>query len=234
MKNKPIDLVDLRLRADYLTEQIILGLKARSRFPINMQTFSEIFHDNKTWFMYRLKKAQDLDSEFGRFLYNQQSPFLFKRSELSKSLVKEMPMQEGFLGIELNHSKEIIDLYKKMLYDICVDDDNRATYGETTKLDVELILNLNERLVSFGQQVAWTKVHTMPSLLKETDSDKIRQMIVFKDREDEVVKNSVSLAQKHGLTNIEGIRSFTRTLIEFTTRVEIETILKISEEKIEL
>lgn len=229
MKNKPIDLVDLRMRADYLTEQIILGLKSRSRFPLNMQTFSEIFHDNKTWFLYRLKKTQDLDSEFGRFVYNQQNPFLFKQSELAKSLVKDVPSTEGFEGIELNHSKEIIDLYKKMLYEICIDDDNRSTYGETTKIDVDLILNLNERLVSFGQQVAWTKIHTISGLTKETDSDKLRELIVSRDREDEVVKHAVNLAQKHGLTNIESIRDFTRVLIKFTTQIEIETILLIQQ-----
>lgn len=217
------------MRADYLTEQIMSGLKLRSKFPLNMQTFSEIFHDNKTWFMYRLKKEQDLDSEFGRFVYNQQNPFLFKQSELSKSLVKDAPSTEGFGGIELNHSKEIIDLYKKMLYEICADDDNRATYGETTKLDVELILNLNERLVSFGQQVAWTKIHTISALSKETDSDKLRELIVSRDREEEVVKHSVTLAQKHGLTNIESIKDFTRVLINFTTRIEIETILLIQQ-----
>ena len=40
-----------------------------------------------------------------------------------------------------------------MLYEICVNDDNKSTYGETTKIDVENVLNLNERLVGFGQQV---------------------------------------------------------------------------------
>jgi chorismate mutase len=229
MRNKPMDLVDLRLRGDYLTEQIMLGLRTRSKFSLNMQTFSEIFHDNKTWFMYRLKKEQDLDSEFGRYLYNQQNPFLFKKEELSKSLVKEQLQTEGFEGIELNHSKEIIELYKKMLYEICADGDDRATYGETTKIDVDLVLVLNERIVSFGQQVAWTKIHTISGLTKETNSDKIREIIVSREREEEVVKNAVSLAQKHGLTNIESIKDFTKVLINFTTQIEIETILLIQQ-----
>jgi hypothetical protein len=90
-------------------------------------------------------------------------------------------------------------------------------------------LNLNERLVSFGQQVAWTKVHSNPELKKETDSSKIRELIVSKDREVEVIKNAVSLAQKHSLTNIESIKDFVKILIDFTTRVEVETILKLQE-----
>jgi len=227
--DRVIDLVELRMRGDYLTEQIILGLKTRSRFPLNMSTFSEIFYDKKTWFLYRLKKVQDLDSQFGRFLYRQQKPFLFKISELEKPLIKPLLINEGCIGLELNHAKEIIDLYKKMLYEVCMDDDNRSTYGETTKIDVENVLNLNERLVSFGQQVAWTKVHSNPELKKETDSSKIRELIVSKDREVEVIKNAVSLAQKHNLTNIESIKDFVKILIDFTTRVEVETILKLQE-----
>lgn len=227
--DKVIDLVELRMRGNYLTEQIILGLKTRSRFPLNLGAFSEIFYDKKTWFLYRLKKVQDLDSEFGRFLYKQQKPFLFKITELEKPLIKVPLSNDGFVGVELNHEKEIIDLYKKMLYEICVDDDNKSTYGETTKIDVENVLNLNERLVIFGQQVAWTKIHSNPGLKKETDSDKIKEMIVSKEREAEVMKNAVSSAQKYGLINIENIKDFVRLLIDFTTRVEIETILLINQ-----
>jgi len=229
MKNKPIDLIDLRMRADYLTEQLILGLKNRSKFPINMQTFSEIFSDNKTWFLYRLKKEQDLDSEFGRYLYNQQSPFMFKKEELSKPLLKEIPLAEGFEGIGVDHSKQIVDLYKKMLYEICVNNDNRLTYGETTKLDVELVLILNERLINYGQQVAWTKVNTVSGLLKETDPQKIREIVTSKERELEVIKHASMLAQRHGLTNIESIKDFTKVLIDFTTQIEIETVLIIGQ-----
>ncbi len=225
MQNKPIEIIELRMRADYLTEQIILGLKNRSKFPLNSQTFSEIFHDNKTWFMYRLKKEQDLDAEFGRYLYNQQSPFLFKKSELSKPLLKETITDDGFGGVGVDHSKEIIDLYKKMLYEICSNDDIRSTYGETTKIDVDNILLLNERLVSFGQQVAWTKINTISHLVKETDSDKIREIFVSKEREADVIKHASLIAQKYGLTNIENVKDFVKTLIDFTTRIEIETIL---------
>ncbi len=220
------------MRGDYLTEQIILGLKNRSKFPINLQTFCEIFRDNKTWFMYRLKKEQDLDSEFGRYLYNQQSPFMFKREELSKPLVKDVPLKEGFIGPELNHSKQIVDLYKKMLYEICASEDNTSTYGETTKLDVDLILILNERLISFGQQVAWTKFSTISDLSKEIDPEKIRSIIVSSERESDVIKHSTMLAQKYGLTNIESIRDFTKILIDFTTQIEIETILMLGQNQL--
>ncbi len=225
MKEKPIDLIELRMRGDYLTEQILVGLRNRSKFPINLQTFSEIFFDNKSWFMYRLKKEQDLDSEFGRYLYNQQSPFMFKEEELSKPLLKELPSPEGFKGVGVDHSKQIVDLYKKMLYEICAKDDNRATYGETTKIDVGIVLLLNERLVDFAQQVAWTKMSTNSQLSKETDSEKIKEIIVSKERENDVIKNAAILAQKHGLTNIESIKDFTKVLIDFTTQIEIETIL---------
>ena len=231
MPNKPIELIELRMRTDYLTEQIILGLRNRSKFALNMQTFSEMFHDNKTWFMYRLKKEQDLDAEFGRYLYNQQDPFLFKKEELSKPLIKETITDAGFGGVALDHSKEIINLYKKMLYEICINDDTRSTYGETTKIDVSNVLLLNERIVSFGQQVAWTKLNTITHLGKENDVEKIKEIIVSKDREIEVIKHSSMLAQKHGLTNIESIKDFAKVLFDFTTQIEVETILLVNKNK---
>ena len=227
MQNKPLELVELRMRADYLTEQLILGLRNRSKFPLNSQIFSEIFHDNKTWFMYRLKKEQDLDAEFGRYLYNQQDPFIFKKDELSKPLLKETITDAGFGGVALDHSKEIIDLYRKMLYEICSNDDIRSTYGETTKIDVDNVLLLNERLVSFGQQIAWTKLNTISHLAKETDSEKIREILVSKDREIEIIKHASLMAQKYGLTNIESLKDFIKVLIDFTTQIEIETVLAI-------
>jgi hypothetical protein len=227
MQNKPLELIELRMRADYLTEQLLLGLRNRSKFPLNLQTFSEIFFDNKTWFLYRLKKEQDIDAEFGRYLYNQQDPFLFKKEELSKPLLKEIITDAGFGGVALDHSKEIIDLYKKMLYEICANDSNRATYGETTKIDVNNVLLLNERLVSYGQQIAWTKINTISHLVKETDPEKIRELLVSKERELEVIKHATLMAQKHGLTNIESLKDFVRVLIDFTTRIEIETVLLV-------
>ena len=179
--------------------------------------------------MYRLKS-----SGFGcticRFLYNQQKPFLFKASELDKPLIKPPIINEGFVGFDLNKEEEIIELYKKMLYEICVNDDNRSTYGETTKIDVENVLNLNERLVGFGQQVAWTKINLNPVLKKETDVGKIKELIVSKEREAEVLKNVVNSAQKNNLSNIESIKDYVKTLIEFTTEIEVETILKLQKQ----
>ena len=96
--DRGISLVELRMRGDYLTEQIMLGLKTRSRFPLNLSTFSEIFYNKRTWFMYRLKKVQDLDAQFGRFLYNQQKSFV-QSSELDKPLIKPPINNEGFVDL---------------------------------------------------------------------------------------------------------------------------------------
>ena len=103
-------------------------------------------------------------------------------------------------------------------------------YGETTKIDVENVLNLNERLVGFGQQVAWTKINLNPVLKKETDVGKIKELIVSKEREAEVLKNVVNSAQKNNLSNIESIKDYVKTLIEFTTEIEVETILKLQKQ----
>ncbi|MEK6959289.1 MAG: hypothetical protein AABW59_04565, partial [archaeon] len=75
-----IDIAELRIKIDQLSEKIMSGLKTRSRLPLNEGTFSKEFSEGMTWFMYRLKKDQDLDSEFGRFLYYDQHTLVFEKS----------------------------------------------------------------------------------------------------------------------------------------------------------
>ncbi len=61
MNNNAIELVDLRLKIDQLNEKILSGLKARSHYPLNLSTFSDTFAEGKSWFLYRLKKEQEIE-----------------------------------------------------------------------------------------------------------------------------------------------------------------------------
>jgi len=221
-----MELSDLRLRLDQLNEKIISGLKSRSKYTCNFKTFEEIFSNNKSWILYRLKKEQDIDSEFGRFHYHDQTPFYYSKDQLAKSKIKRKVNSNGVEPIKIDLSKEIIELYKKVLNELCLSGDNEDCYGETTKLDVENILEINERIIGLGEQVAYYKINTYPSLLDLSSKSEIKLKLLAPERENEVIEKSILLAQKYDISNTGAIREFTKKVIELTTTAEIEFILK--------
>ncbi len=219
-----IDLEDLRIKIDQINEKLISGLKNRSRIPLNKKIFEEKFFNNLTWFEYRLKKEQDLDSEFGRFLYYDQQPFLFSKKELSKPKIGEVnPL--GLEPVEMDFSKKIFSLYKKTIFELCENKEDRSAFGEATKQDVENILTLNERTVGIGQQVAAFKLGKDP-LLKKKCPKMIRKNLVKPKREKEVIKSMKNIAKKYGVGNSDLIEKFARQIIEITLDAEVYFIKK--------
>jgi chorismate mutase len=226
MENNAIEITDLRIKIDQLNERILSGLKTRSRFSLNQGTFRESFADGKTWFMYRLKKEQDLDAEFGRFMYNDQAPFIFSKEEIAKSKVSISANNNGIKQIQIDISKEILDLYKEILYSICQPGEDKNNFGETTKLDVEIILALNERIVGVGEQVAGYKMQANPEIIKITNKEELKKALYVPEREKEVIERMGKVAEKYGLTNIEQMKEFARRIIELTKEVEMQRILR--------
>jgi chorismate mutase len=219
-----IDINDLRIKIDQLNEKIISGLKTRSRFSLNKKTYSEKFSNNLSWIMYRLKKEQNLDSEFGRFLYYDQQPFVFSKNELNKSKIGGVK-NKGVAPIKIDLSKPIITLYKNTITDLCENKEEPETYGETTKIDVENMLTLNERTVALGEQVAAYKITTEPSLLKLKTKKEICNNLIKPEREKEVITKMNLIAKKYGVGNEKIISNFSKELIKITLNSEVNFIL---------
>jgi len=225
--NKKINLTELRIKIDQMNEQIISGIKQRSLYPINQGIYTKKFINNTTWFLYRLKMEQDIDAQFGRFLYSDQAPIFFKKEELNKSLKeRKAPKIDGLASIPIDKSKEILLAYREVIEQICEKIDDEDTYGETTKLDVNNVLTINERVLGLGELVAEYKIKSFPEILKEKDKSKIKQMLIVPQREIEVIESAKEIAQKYGLLKINAIENFMKKIIDITTSAEIEYILK--------
>jgi len=220
---KTIDLVNLRVKIDKMNDKLLSLVSTRMNYPQNLNTFEENFADGKTWFLYRLKKEQDLDSEFGRFLYNDQLPFIFKKDELAKAKITKIN-SSGIAPIELDLSDKIMKLYKKLLGGLCIAKEDKGTYGETTKLDVEIILTINERTTAIGEHVSAFKLQNEPKL-KSLSVEEVRANLINKDREAEVTNNIINTAKKYGIENDELMRKFAKDLIEITLDSEVYFIL---------
>lgn len=230
MENKSININELRIKIDQLNQKIISGLKDRSRFAANLNTFKKEFNNGLTWFEYRLKKEQDLDSEFGRFMYYDQQPFLFSKKELSSSKVKS-PINKGYKPLDIDLSKKILSLHKNTLTNLCENKEDLSTYGETVKLDVDIILTLNERTVGIGEQVAAYKLDEEPELFELKTAKEIRKKLIKPEREKDVINKTADLCKKYEIKNINLMKKFAKDLIEITLDAEVHFILNSNKKK---
>jgi chorismate mutase len=218
------DINELRVRIDQLNEKIISNLKTRSNYPVNIKVFEEEFSDGLSWFKYRLKKEQDLDSEFGRFMYYDQQPFIFKKNDLEESKINE-PEHKGTKPIDIDLSEKIIKLYKNTIENICESKEDVRCFGETTKQDVENILTLNERTAGIGEQVAAFKTNENPELKNISDFEELRNKLRNVKREEEVINSMINIARKYEIENISSIEKFAKELIEITLDAEVHFII---------
>lgn len=220
-ENGLIDINDLRVKIDQTNDKIISNLKNRSRYPLNKKLFNLEFEKGLTWFEYRLKIEQDLDSVFGRYMYYDQQPVLFKKNELSKSKVK-IKFKKGAKPVYIDYSKRLINLYKRTIKELCENNkDQESSYGETTKLDVENVITLNERTVGIGGQVAAYKMSKFPELKNIKKKELFKKKIINKKREKEVIKNMINTAKKYDIENLKAIKEFGMELIDITREAEI-------------
>jgi len=217
------DLENLRIKIDQMNNKLLSLISTRINYSLNQETFSKEFFDGKSWFLYRLKKEQDLDSEFGRFLYNDQLPFIFKKEKLIGSKISKTDNLR-INPIEIDLSEKIIKLYKKLLQGLCETKEEINTYGETTKLDVEIILTINERTTAIGEHVSAFKLQSEPQL-KNLSEEEVRNNLIKPEREVEVTENIIATAKKYGIKNETLMKEFAKDLIEITLDSEVAFIL---------
>ena len=228
MIKQVIEINEVRIKLDQLGDHLISLLKHRSCYQHNQGVFSELFADNMTWFMYRLKKEQDIDAEFGRFVYPDQHPLIFRKSDLATPKIpREAPVLDGLHVISINISEKLLAIYQRTLACICTPGEDLDTYGQTVKLDVEILLTLNERISGLGNQVAEYKIKTNPALATTSDKSQIRKFLTVPEREQQVIDQAIATATRLAIRNPEAIGDFMREIIQVTLDVEVEYICAV-------
>ncbi|MBW2981459.1 hypothetical protein KY343_01135 [Candidatus Woesearchaeota archaeon] len=245
-----INLQDLRVRLDQLTEQIISGLKDRSRFPLNKGVFIDEFSDGYSWLEYRLKKEQDMDSEFGRYEFLDQYPIGFRKDQLVKPKMKREIPQLDVKTFPLNMGEKIMDFYINMVMSLCIDGEDKSLYGETARCDARNILMYQERIDGIGREVAQSKIDNNPGIVGLKTYEEIKDSLIFPRRERKVIRKAVKIARRYELiqprwhirtyrrligssdsnqryVSPEFIEKFFRGLIDLTVEAEIKYIKKV-------
>lgn len=219
-----LQLQEIRIKLDQHAERIVSGLKDRSRYPLNAGTFREKFFDGKTWFEYRMLKEQNLDSEFGRYEFEDQEPIFVSRAELEKPRVRRDSPRIGLLPTNLDNSSKLVSMYQKFLCLICKEGEDIGSYGETTKIDVNNVLALHERIF-LGKEVAEVKLQSNPQL-RYLEKESIRAQLINKQREQEVIDKSRAIAIRYELNPQDAIANLFRSIIESTLDLEETYILQ--------
>ncbi|MEK6885858.1 MAG: hypothetical protein AABX17_02740 [Nanoarchaeota archaeon] len=227
-----LDLNDIRVRLDQMAEKIVSGLKDRSRYSLNNGIFNKEKFDNvQSWFQYRLFEEQNLDAKFGRYEFDNQRPLFFPKDAFAKPIIKRTQVLDQLMPAAIDLSQREFDLYYETLFGICKPGEQPEKYGEVTKLDVQNMLTLHERICGMGPYVAAAKLEKDQSLLYNLDlnAGMIGSRLVNIDRENEVIAKGVAIAKRYELPNPESMAEFFRGIIDITLEAEVAYILQARE-----
>lgn len=222
----------IRPGLDILANEIVIGLKKRTRFAVNKSVYEPglvVGTPTLSLLEYELSKIEQCHAELGRYSFAAQDAF----SDVSgvetviSRQAPESPLQEMASGA----GERIINFYRDWIIRACPQGENQNTYGETVTADVSALLAIMER-VNLGKLVAESKFLEMPDAFIATggDRDAMLEFIVRKDREHKVIELARSLAQHYDLAPQHAVEVF-QFMIALTVDIEVDYLrLRIAKE----
>lgn len=222
----------IRPGLDILANEIVIGLKKRTRFSVNSAIYVPGLVTGVTQISlldYELAKIEQCHAELGRYTFAAQDSFSDVRAvpnvigrEAPQSPVRYMPSGVG---------QRIIEFYRGWISQACTEGENVNSYGETVTADVSVLLSIMER-VNLGKLVAESKFAEMPEAFIATqgDRDAMLELIVRKDREHKVIELAEKLAMQYQLSPEHSINVF-QFMIEVTVDIEVDYLkLRLAEQ----
>lgn len=221
----------IRPGLDILANEIVIGLKKRTRFLNNAAIYEPglvITQPGLSLLSYEIAKIEQCHAELGRYAFAAQDAYSDVKdvaTVISRQAPKS-PVREMSSGV----GERIIEFYKDWVNRACANGENQHTYGETVTADVNALLAIMER-VNLGKSVAEAKFLEMPEAFIETggDRDSMLEFIVRKDREQKVIQLAESLASHYELASEHAIEFF-QFMIKITIDIEVDYLkLRITE-----
>lgn len=228
------ELSGLRLKLDTMTEKIIVRFKERSGYKLNKNVYAtgqdSLIHgpdnDGKSFFEFSLENIEKYHAKLGRYLYPDQHMLMTDRKNLPHSIAHRVVGIPAIPKVKINVRDDLVPFYLNFIKDICEDDDDPSTYGETVYCDADLVQLLNER-INLGRYVANAKLKKEPSIqLIWNDANALREKLTHLKREGEVVLGFTALASKFDF-NTNAAEKLARWVIDETIGVEIKYLQAI-------
>lgn len=222
----------IRPGLDILANEIVIGLKKRTRFAVNKPVYEPglvVGAPALSLLEYELSKIEQCHAELGRYSFAAQDAFtdVSLVTPVISRQAPQSPLQEMASGA----GGRIISFYSDWITRACPQGENQNTYGETVTADVSALLAIMER-VNLGKLVAESKFLEMPDAFIATggDRDAMLEFIVRKDREHKVIELAESLAQHYDLTPAHAVEVF-QFMIALTVDIEVDYLrLRIANE----
>jgi len=218
-----IDLGELRVRLDQMTERIVSRLKDRSRFMLNEAVYIpgavEIAGRSGISFLeFSLEGLEAYHASLGRFHYPDQHPV--SGASLPASPVTRVSSRPGLQERTISIRENLLAFYRSVLPALCPPGDDPNNYGETVYVDADLLQLLHER-INVGRYVAEAKLHSDPRVAASRhDADQLAATLRDERREAALIQVVRATAQRYDL-DPDIVERIFRWIIDETLRVEV-------------
>jgi chorismate mutase len=218
-----VELSELRIQLDQMTERIVSRLKDRSRFPLNQPVYEPDGvpvqgHAGMSLLEFSLLGLERYHASLGRYAYPDQHPMVLN-DHLESDAVRTVH-KEALPALKIGVTNDLIGFYTSMLRELCRAGEDSDTFGETAYVDADLLQLLNER-VNVGRYVAQAKLDADPELKSLVgDSERLNEKLRDKAREGELIKKVRNAAARYDVDADVAERVF-KWIIEETTLIEV-------------
>ncbi|NKC16252.1 MAG: hypothetical protein GKR94_29825 [Gammaproteobacteria bacterium] len=223
MTTRDLDLNhSIRPGLDILANEIIIGLKKRTRFPRNREIYQPGLvqeHTQLSLLHYELHAMERVHAELGRYTYADQEPFT-DVGGVAPVLARAAP-PSPIQPMRSNVGSKVIAYYLNWVEVGCEEGTDADSFGETVTADVSALLAIMER-VNLGKFVAESKFQEAPERFHTTGGDRagLKALIVKKDRETKVYELARKLAQHYAFNAEQAVALFD-FMIKTTVDIEI-------------
>jgi len=229
-KQPIVELSELRIKLDQMTERVVSLLKDRTRSPLNEAIYQKDGVEIKnrsgiSLFEFALEGLENYHASLGRYNYPGQFPIfdsLHPKSSVVR-LINEPALREAKIDIK----EDLFTFYKGFVKKLCKPGDNPNHYGSTAHIDAQLVELIHER-VNLGRYVSEAKVFKDPELYGLTNNPELLLVkLKDRDREESLVNQARKIALSYQLDENITEELF-RWMIDKTLFIEIAYLQQVS------
>jgi chorismate mutase len=197
-----IELSELRLRLDQMTDRILSRLKDRSRFPLNGPAYRSDALPIRgragiSFLEFALEGLEAYHASLGRYAYPDQHPVFSPRRP--DSPVARVVGKPSLPEVQISIKDDLLAFYQQLLPRLCAPGDDPDSYGETVYIDADLLQLLNER-INVGRYVAQAKIDSDPTIAAVVhDTAALVDRLKIPSREEALIDAARRAAQRYEL-----------------------------------
>lgn len=183
-----MDLQEVRVRLDQMTERIVSRLKDRSRFPRNRAVYEPdavpiAGRSGISFLEFALEGLELYHASLGRYAFPDQYPLLSALG-LESPVQRTLP-ESRVPRIDIPITNDLLAFYMETLDRLCRPGEDTGTYGETVYVDADLLHLVHER-INIGRHIAAAKFAGNPGL-REILGDSVALSAALRDSAREAV-----------------------------------------------